>query len=49
MWQDIQPLWVTPCILKLVEKTEEFCCFFFLNSNVKPLIFVQKIIMPKVS
>ena len=46
MWQDIQPLWVIPCILKLVEKTQEFVCFF---PNVKPLIFVQKIIMPKVS
>lgn len=45
MWQDIQPC--IPCILKLAEKTEEF--FFFFNSNVKPLIFVQKIIMPKVS
>lgn len=44
MWQDIQPLWVIPCILKPVKKTQEF--FFF--SNVKPLIFVQKIIMPKV-
>lgn len=45
MWQDIQPLWVIPCILKLVEKIQEF---FFVFSNVKPLIFVQKI-MPKVS
>ena len=43
MWQDIQPLGHT---LHLETSGENPRVFFF--PNVKPLIFVQKIIMPKV-
>ena len=46
MWQDIQPLWVIHTLH--LETSGENPRVFFVFSNVKPLIFVQKI-MPKVS